>query len=54
MSDIVFLLVEDIDECSGGTPCGEGVCNNTYGNYTCDCHEGWEVKGDDSQTCVGE
>ena len=39
--------IADIDECSTGTPCNTGVCNNTPGTYTCDC----TGTGFDGATC---
>lgn len=34
----------DIDECVLEEPCGpNAACNNTDGNYTCDCDPGYEL-----------
>lgn len=32
---------QDIDECQRpANPCGDGICKNTPGNYSCSCHPG--------------
>ena len=32
----------NIDECSIGNMCKNGLCQDGIANYTCDCQEGWE------------
>ncbi len=29
------------------------VCNNTIGEYNCDCHDGYDLDFDDNSTCTG-
>ena len=37
---------KDIDECSEVNKCGADVmCDNTVGNYSCVCDEGYEYTG---------
>ncbi|XP_032939759.1 latent-transforming growth factor beta-binding protein 4 [Catharus ustulatus] len=34
----------DVDECSGGSPCGpHGRCLNTPGSFRCECHRGYRA-----------
>ena len=42
-----LLLYIDIDECEDGTHncSGDARCNNTAGNYTCECFDGFEGDG---------
>ena len=44
----------EVDECQiNPYICGQGICYNTAGGYTCHCDEGYHL--DDTQTtCVGE
>ena len=44
-----FLLTVDVDECSIGTPCGNGRCANLIGAYYCDC----DGTGYSGLTCSG-
>ena len=42
-----------MDECSFmRDPCGMGVCVNTYGDYRCDCKQGFAVQNGDKM-CKG-
>ena len=39
-------ILKDIDECENATICGMGgTCNNTVGNYTCECQTGYTLSG---------
>ena len=51
--DNFSILSLDIDECLG-TPCGANeICNNTIGNYTCTCREGFGRQSGPSSDCTG-
>ena len=43
----------DIDECAENSSLCEHICNNTEGNYTCDCDEGYELNSN-GYSCTGE
>lgn len=45
-----FDFLIDINECNDSTICGNGVCINTIGSYTCNCSTGYKFDG---QTCIG-
>ena len=52
MSQSVFPINVDIDECSEAGSCGvNAVCNNNYGSYSCTCAEGYYGNG---FTCTGK
>ena len=50
-----LLLLSDIDECSRIAPpnCGEAVCVNTPGGYSCQCEPGYNFN-DKLKTCEGQ
>ena len=50
----VLFLFSDIDECALNTfSCNElAYCENTIGNYTCSCNEGYS--GDGFSYCTSE
>lgn len=33
----------DIDECLESSPCGDNLCHNANGSYTCECREGFTL-----------
>ena len=44
----------DIDECSAdSTLCGDAMCENNDGSYTCTCETGYQLNGD-MNGCDGE
>jgi len=47
MSFYFIVVISDIDECAEGSDlCHENAdCNNTMGNYTCRCHQGFIEDG---------
>jgi Calcium-binding EGF domain. len=49
-----IILITDIDECNimHGV-CGDGVCQNTPGNFICNCKEGYESTMM-MQVCMGK
>ena len=52
MSQSVFSINVDIDECSEAGSCGvNAVCNNNYGSYSCTCAKGYYGNG---FTCTGK
>jgi len=53
MLQLLFVMLQDDDECSDGTDnCSTTVeiCNNTSGGFTCDCQYGFVG---DEYNCVG-
>jgi hypothetical protein len=49
---IVINLILDINECNlNSSLCGNGMCINLIGSYTCNCTNGYQF---DDGTCVGE
>ena len=47
-------LYTDIDECSLGTHLCNQICDNTPGNYTCDCNHGYSLSTANQYTCHGQ
>ena len=43
------MSLADYDECEIGRPC-DMICANTFGSYTCSCHEGYRL---DKMHCAG-
>lgn len=50
---IVCFLI-DINECNDKDVCGNGVCSNTVGSFTCRCEEGYSAKLDSGPACTDE
>jgi len=53
---IVFSLLLDLDECAvndDATICGNGKCQNIYGEYFCQCERGYQIL-DGQKKCVGK
>ncbi len=49
---IVINLILDINECNlNSSLCGNGMCINLIGSYTCNCTNGYQFDG---ETCVGK
>ncbi|KAK1170693.1 thrombomodulin-like [Acipenser oxyrinchus oxyrinchus] len=42
----------DVNECEMGTYCDQ-LCNNSFGSYTCYCHDGYSIDSD-GYSCVPE
>eukprot|EP00731_Ephydatia_muelleri_P016533 Em0009g957a len=47
----VFLISQDINECSLGTSGCAQICTNTIGSYVCSCYPGYQISFN-NQTCV--
>lgn len=43
----------DVNECSEGSPCSPGWCENLPGSYRCTCAQGYEP-APDGLSCIGE
>lgn len=54
-SPVVMLafLPADVNECSEGSPCSPGWCENLPGSFRCTCAQGYEP-APDGRSCVGE
>lgn len=54
MGNANIFLPLDIDECSITTAnvCGNGVCKNIPGDFTCECNEGFRTMAP-MQVCMG-
>ena len=52
--DYAKFLYSDINECTEGIPpCLNGAtCRNRYGDYDCDCTDGWTNKNCDEGKLV--
>ena len=52
---IFYFFPSDVDECTEGVyPCQNGAtCKNIFGNYECDCTEGWMDKDCDKGYYMG-
>ena len=47
-----FMFFTDVDECTRGTPCGEGnKCANNVGGHVCTCRVGYRASPD-ATACV--
>lgn len=48
-----FLLFQDINECETDSKniCGNGICVNNIGSYTCQCDDGYSIKGEGNLYC---
>ncbi|KAM6997763.1 LOW QUALITY PROTEIN: latent-transforming growth factor beta-binding protein 1 [Tautogolabrus adspersus] len=52
--DIAPTISAEVDECQiNPYICGQGICYNTAGGYTCHCYEGYRLD-DANTTCVDE
>uniref|UniRef100_A0A3Q3GRS5 Latent-transforming growth factor beta-binding protein 4 n=1 Tax=Labrus bergylta TaxID=56723 RepID=A0A3Q3GRS5_9LABR len=52
--DIAPTISAEVDECQVNPYiCGQGICYNTAGGYTCHCYEGYRLD-DANTTCVDE
>jgi hypothetical protein len=52
VSDDIIDLILDINECNvNSSLCGNGICINQIGSYTCNCTNGYRFN---SQTCIGK
>ena len=52
ITDILFFLTLDIDECTiPGIKCTQ-KCNNFDGGYKCECFSGYKLEADEF-TCTG-
>ena len=52
ITDILFFLMLDIDECKiPGIKCTQG-CSNSNGGYKCKCFSGYKLEAD-GFTCTG-
>lgn len=49
----MYFLI-DINECDNKDICGNGVCSNTIGSFTCRCEEGYSTKLDSGPSCTDE
>lgn len=47
------LHATDINECSEGSPCSPGWCENLPGSFRCTCAQGY-TPAPDGRSCVGE
>lgn len=47
------LHAADINECSEGSPCSPGWCENLPGSFRCTCAQGY-TPATDGRSCVGE
>ena len=49
----LIILILDINECNTGKHhCGDGICQNTDGSYSCICPEGYTII-DSGKRCIG-
>lgn len=55
MTQIHAVIITDIDECINPNACGQNaICQNTIGNYTCVCPEGFAGNPYDGCSDVNE
>lgn len=50
---MLAILPADVNECSEGSPCSPGWCENLPGSFRCTCAQGYEP-APDGRSCVGE
>lgn len=50
---MLAFLPADVNECSEGSPCSPGWCENLPGSFRCTCVQGYEP-APDGRSCLGE
>ena len=53
LTQLIFLCLLDIDECSRGSHSCQHNCRNFPGSYFCSCKRGFRLTND-LKTCVGK
>ena len=52
-SDLVHIVLADVDECQSNNGGCDATCNNTIGSFQCSCETGYMLAADDAN-CEGK
>lgn len=47
-------ILIDINECDEKDVCGNGICSNIIGSFSCKCEDGYSVKPDSGPACTDD